>query len=274
MSADNGGADMPNEPIADNTEITNTDSSSKKPEAVTVVSATPKSVLEEDKDTSVLELNDTTVIYSDTLKKIKEDGIVAQINMPNNVTWTIDGNTMNGSSLSDIDLGVTIGADSTIPQDALTQLTSGEKYVTLSLSHDGEFGFDATLTLPIDEGKSGQYANLFYYNEESGQFEFMCASVINSARKAAFTFKHASEYIIIISDESKEKLLETKAAFTDVTYPKEETTLSHLSSNEGNLSKTDSYKRIMLVILIVTLCIVATVIGTLIFRKKEDEYDD
>ncbi len=44
----------------------------------------------------------------------------------------------------------------------------------LSLSHEGEFGFTAVLTLKLDKENSGLFANLFYYNKTKGEMEFIC----------------------------------------------------------------------------------------------------
>ena len=41
--------------------------------------------------------------------------------------------------------------------------------MNLSLAYDGEFGFTATLTVNMEPKNSGMYANLFYYNEQTGK---------------------------------------------------------------------------------------------------------
>jgi hypothetical protein len=40
------------------------------------------------------------------------------------------------------------------------------------LAYDGEFGFTATLTINMESKNTGLYANMFYYNEQTGKLEF------------------------------------------------------------------------------------------------------
>ena len=73
--------------------------------------------------------------------------------------------------------------------------------MNLTLAYDGEFGFTAILTIQMDGKNAGFYANLFYYNPESEELEFMCAGMIDEAGNAELTFTHASDYTIIIDRE-------------------------------------------------------------------------
>ena len=43
----------------------------------------------------------------------------------------------------------------------------------MTLAYDGEFGFTATLTVNMESKNAGLYANLFYYNEQTGELEFI-----------------------------------------------------------------------------------------------------
>ena len=158
----------------------------------------------------VLDMSDNTKIYAQTLEKIKENDTKIELTMNDTVTWSIDGGSIVSDSLEDIDFKVTVG-DSQIPEEKKSELTEGEeKVVELSLAHDGEFGFDAVLTVDLNsvEALPGQYANLFYYNEANEQFEFMCAAPVNEDGKAAFTFKHASDYVIIVNEKTLDTLTE------------------------------------------------------------------
>lgn len=155
--------------------------------------------------TVALDMSKNTKLYSQTLEKLKEEGTTVVLTMNDVVSWTVDGNSIVSDSLEDIDFAVTVGS-SQIPEDKIEELTREEEYIELSLAHEGEFGFDAVLTVSLDIAQEGQYANLFYYNEETKEFEFMCASSVNEKKQVAFTFKHASDYVIMISDETLEKL--------------------------------------------------------------------
>ena len=81
--------------------------------------------------------------------------------------------------------------------DVINQVT-GEQY-SVTLAYSGEFGFSATLTVNLEEKNVGYYANLFYYNPDSGALEFICAGEIGEDGNADLTFTHASDYTIVIS---------------------------------------------------------------------------
>ncbi len=106
-------------------------------------------------------------------------------------------------SAEDIDLGVVTGDDAgkTIPVEVINNITGERYYMNLSLSYDGEFGFTAILTLQVDAKNAGLYANLFYYNPQSEQLDYMCAGMIDEEGKVELTFTHASDYTIVIDTE-------------------------------------------------------------------------
>ena len=70
--------------------------------------------------------------------------------------------------------------------------------MNLSLAYDGEFGFTATLTVNMEPKNSGMYANLFYYNEQTGKLEFVSAGQIDSDGNVELAFTHASDYTIVV----------------------------------------------------------------------------
>ena len=86
------------------------------------------------------------------------------------------------------------------------QVTDECEYITLTLSHNGEFGFTAVLTVDMGDENEGLYANLYWYT--SGNTEFICADKINNKGKADLTFTHASEYIIVIDETNHGKRVE------------------------------------------------------------------
>lgn len=67
------------------------------------------------------------------------------LNMDGGVNWTIYGNTIEDDVPQDVDMKVTIGS-SRIPKSRLEIFAGGERYVEMSLAHDGEFGFTAVLS--------------------------------------------------------------------------------------------------------------------------------
>lgn len=66
------------------------------------------------------------------------------------------------------------------------------------------FGCTAVMTLPIGSEQAGKYANLYYYNEKTGELEFVCASLIAEDGTAELTFTHASDYVVVVDDVAAE----------------------------------------------------------------------
>ena len=196
------------------------------------------------------------------------------LEMNDGITWTIDGSTINSENLEDINLEVTVGSGH-IPKDELETLIGNETFIELSLSHDGEFGFNAVLTVDLPDAQPGEYANLFYYNEETGEFEFMCATLISSTSKASFEFKHASEYVIIISEDTKETLIaerteELKRA--EALQDTEEQPAIEVMADLPEERPTENPLKAAGVIALILLGSVAIVIALyLIFRKQDKD---
>ncbi|MGN0246750.1 MAG: LPXTG cell wall anchor domain-containing protein, partial [Lachnospiraceae bacterium] len=153
-----------------------------------------------DGDTVVVEMNGTSVVPGDVLDDIKGKDVTIVFDMGGGIAWSVNGKSITAESVSDIDF--TVKADTnTIPVDIINNVT-GERYSKqISLSYDGEFGFTAVLSINMDAGNAGLYANLFYYNEKTGEMEFICYDEIAEDGTAELIFTHASDYAIVIDTE-------------------------------------------------------------------------
>lgn len=236
-------------------------------ENAVVTAVTPKpQTAPEDKGAITFEMKDTSTVYTETLEQIREQGRKVILDMGNGVSWNIDGAQMGDEPLQDIDFGVVIGR-SDIPKAKKDALTEGENFTELSLAHDGGFGFTVVLSISLENAEPGQYANLFYYNEAAGEFQFMCASLIGSTKAASFEFAHASDYIIIISDEVKDNLLDLRAAQMEEA---ERIVQEELNSSANEKPAEEPKKAAGIITLIVLGSTAIVIAGYLIFRRKED----
>ncbi len=191
-----------------NTDLTNVQENTNS-QGLTVTAATPKPQTAVE-DASIIDAGQTSMVYAETLKQIKDQGTKVTLQMDDYVRWTIDGSTITSDPQEDVDMGVMLGT-SRIPREMLNALAENENYIEVSLAYEGAFGFTAKLSVKLDQAQAGQYANLFYYNEETCAFEFMCATQVSSTGRANYEFMHASDYVIIISDDTKETLLAERA---------------------------------------------------------------
>ena len=156
-----------------------------------------------DGDTVTVEMNGTSVVPGDVLDDIKGKDVTIVFDMGGGITWSVNGKSITADRVGDIDF--TVKADTnTIPADIINNVT-GERYSKqISLSYDGEFGFTAVLSINMNAKNAGLYANLFYYNEKTGEMEFICADEIAADGTAELTFTHASDYAIVIDKEPME----------------------------------------------------------------------
>lgn len=139
-----------------------------------------------------------TIIPKDVLEAAKGKDVDVVLQM-DGYSWTINGKDITAKTLEDIDLKVTLNTDN-IPEKTVKDLANGKKTIQLSVAHNGEFGFTATLTLSLGKEYQGKYGNLYYYN--NGKLEFVSAGKIDTDGNVDLKFKHASDYVIVIDDKS------------------------------------------------------------------------
>ena len=235
-----------------------------------VTAATPKpQTLSEDPAVLNMDMSATGVIYAETLEQIRDQKTKVVLDVGNGVKWAIDGAEIEEGPMSSMDLKVAMGEGATrIPAERIEALTGGEEYVELSLAHEGSFGLKAVLTVTLDQAMEGQYANLFYYNEAEEAFEYICAAQISSRKEAAFVLGHASDYIIVISDRTREDLLTERAQQME----EADQAIEEIMSRPAEQRPAKDKNKAALIIALILLASAAIGIGAyLIFKKDRDE---
>ena len=215
-------------------------------------------------ETVTVAMNGTSVVPKTVIDSINGKDTTLVLDMGNGLSWKINGKEVTDAA-GDIDFGVTIGADAgkSIPVDVINNVTGERYFMNLSLAYDGEFGFTATLTVNMEQKNSGMYANLFYYNEQTGKLEFVSAGQIDSDGNVELAFTHASDYTIVVetnimSDNSQAN------NNADETIPAPKT--------DDNISK---YAWNNTIIIIIGICIILIVFGEVLYvRKKSGSEED
>ena len=219
-----------------------------------------KPQLEEAKagDTVTVAMNGTTVVPKDVIDSIKGKDTTLVLDMGNGLSWKISGKDITDAA-RDIDFDVTVGADAgkSIPVDVINNVTGERSSMNLTLAYDGEFGFTATLTVNIESKNAGLYANLFYYNEQTGELEFISAGQIDPDGNVELVFTHASDYTIVVDTRimSDNGQADNKA---DETIPASKTDDS-----------TSKYTWNNTIIIIIGICIMLIVIGAIFYVRKK-----
>ena len=219
-----------------------------------------KPQLEEAKSggTVTVAMNGTTVVPKDVIDSIKGKDTTLVLDMGNGLSWKIYGKDITDAA-GDIDFDVTVGADAgkSIPVDVINNVTGEHSSLNLTLAYDGEFGFTATLTVNMESKNAGLYANLFYYNEQTGELEFISAGQIDPDGNVELVFTHASDYTIVVDAKimSDNGQADNKA---DETIPASKTDDS-----------TSKYAWNNTIIIIIGICIILIVFGAVFYVRKK-----
>ena len=219
-----------------------------------------KPQLEEAKsgDTVTVVMNGTTVVPKDVIDSIKGKDTTLVLDMGNGLSWKIYGKDITDAA-GDIDFDVTVGADAgkSIPVDVINNVTGERSSLNLTLAYDGEFGFTATLTVNMESKNAGLYANLFYYNEQTGELEFISAGQIDPEGNVELVFTHASDYTIVVDAKIMSDNGQTDNK-SDETIPAPKTDDS-----------TSKYAWNNTIIIIIGICIILIVFGAVFYVRKK-----
>ncbi len=119
---------------------------------------------------------------------VEEDGYI----------WTIHGTDIETVPNKNLSLAITKNPENfaTSGVDEFFGDTIASKF---SIDHNGDFGFTAILDYFLGPEYAGKYANLFYVIGD-GTFEFMEGVLVDETGFASYTFTHASDYVIAVTD--------------------------------------------------------------------------
>lgn len=218
-----------------------------------------------------INLNESTLVPADVFVKASETNTPIILASNEEATWSVlptDVNIEQVNSLGGINLGI-VNDSFNIPESALETVTDtvNDQVVnkTFDIKHDGNFGFKADLTMKINGGIPGQYANLYCYSPYTGQMEFIDSSVISANQEATFAMTHSSSYAIVTSklamsqDSVKEVKLET---VSDDSADKDVKADTKTKSKAGNVSAVTVGLIIIIIVLIVALAAI------LLYQRK------
>ena len=141
----------------------------------------------------------TTKIPASVFESIKGKDMNVTFKVSDQASWIINGKDITGNVTAPIDLGLVVGT-SDIPKQKVTVLADGNETIQLSLNYDGVFGFEGILRLSVGKDYSGKIANLYYYNETTGKFEYYQAAQVKEDGTVDFKFSHASDYVIVLNE--------------------------------------------------------------------------
>ena len=139
----------------------------------------------------------------------------------------------------------------------------------MSLSHEGPFEFEAKLTVPVNKLNVGKYANLYYYNPTTKEMEFIAASLVAEDGSAEFMMAHASDYAIVIADNSLDPNPPQEIAEVET----EEEPAVETSAEGKSVTTMPAWLTIVVIAVVAAIAVVGIIFGIRFFKKKsEDNY--
>ncbi|MBE6014283.1 MAG: hypothetical protein E7241_02815 [Lachnospiraceae bacterium] len=192
-----------------------------------------------------------TVIPAEVLETVKGKDVDVVFEM-DNYTWTVNGTNVTAEEVKALNLGVE-KVSGVVPESIVEELAQGNPTVQLRLSHEGDFGFKATLRYNFGSEYAGKYANV-YWCKEDGSTQITTSGLIDSDGYAELAFTHASDYVVVLSNDNKaaENVLDAE-----------------ITNNDANVTaspKTGDAANISLILSLFALCILA---GSAVKSKKE-----
>ena len=161
-------------------------------------------------ETIVVDMSGTTEVPAEIFEEVAGKDVTVEFDLDGGVTWTVNGQDVpTGTDLSDLDLGVDLGT-SGISANVINNITGEYGSVQITLAHDGEFGFTLTLSAPLGKENAGYWANLYHYDEDAEALNYETSAQVASDGTASLRMTHASQYAIIIDDQTHQ------LPFTDV----------------------------------------------------------
>ena len=215
-----------------------------------------------------VELGKHHEISADVLVALMETEVTIRLQQSNGLIWEINGKDITNPANVNMKVDLT---SKPIPADKLEIFKDAESTIQFSLEHNGDFGFKATMRFPTGKNAEGKYANLFYFN--NGEFEFMESSKVEKGY-ADFSFTHASDYVVVISEAAMSAVPEVKAEAAEAeTSGKNEAASGNTgnTASDSNVDAAGSSRLPIILIIIAALVVGGIAIGVVVMRKKKEE---
>lgn len=205
-----------------------------------------------------LNLGEDTMLSGDVITSMRGKDAYLVIELEDGITWTIYGKDIVDEKIEDIDLKVVLDTNE-IPKELVTSVAGDNLTIQMSLKHDGAFGFKAYLTVNVGKKYADNQAELYYYNEESGELELQYTGTVAADGSLEMLFNHASDYVIVLE--------QVAAADADTDTSNEEAA----DTAETIETETEDESMNMVPIIVILLLVaVAAVAAVLVVRKKKN----
>ena len=142
-------------------------------------------------------MNGTETLPASVQEALQGREVSLVLHMGDDISWTIRGEDITGTTLKDINMVVTLYTDN-IPSDVIDAYLPNKATVQVHLAYSGEFGFVATLRIPLGDEFAGKASTLYYYNPTRERLEMMDSNKVTSDGMGRYDFTHASDYVVAL----------------------------------------------------------------------------
>lgn len=138
-------------------------------------------------------------VPSSLLSAMKGKDIYMNLELNNGIMWQLHGKKITAVTTPlNLNAKAVKGA---IPKKLIQKTAGTRPHYEIQIPSRADFGLTATFIPKLDISYYGRYANLFYYNKKLNRMEFVRYSPVEDNGYAYFDLVHASEYLLVISDE-------------------------------------------------------------------------
>lgn len=135
-----------------------------------------------------------TVLPSDVLEAAKGKDVSVLMNM-GKYSWLVNGKDITDTTPINLEVALDVNV---IAKELVDAIAKGNTTYQISLSHDGDFGFKATLNTVIGKDYAGKNAVLYWNND--GKLEKAGECKVAEDGSVAYVFEHASDYVVVVED--------------------------------------------------------------------------
>ena len=176
--------------------------------------------------------------------------------------WTINGQDVLATDLSAINLEVTMDTEAVAPS-IVEKLAGGEPTRQISLTHNGDFGFKASLTINVGNEHEGEFGNL-YYHDSNGKLVFMNAGQVDADGNVSLDFSHASDYVVVVGRDRTEEESRKMEETTEESMPAEIIDEEVIPVEEETGSTGNG-----VIPVVIVLIVVAAAVGIIAVKKNK-----
>ena len=142
-----------------------------------------------------------TVVTKEMLQAAQDKDVTIEMDM-GDYSWTIYGMDIKAlDDIHDVDLEVTLDTNA-IPSSTIQTLAGSKPTRQLSLTYNGDFGFQGDLKINVGTQYAGDTISL-YYHDSLGKLVFIDSSLVDANGDVVLSFSHASDYVIVVDKEEK-----------------------------------------------------------------------